>query len=137
MCYDSIKEHNGRRYTGMPVGGKHFWHYPHGLWSEEKLSPDKWRFSFTSRKERRQSAPVGSGAKVGTSYHWYIVANQRVHKVDANSYRTMMEGLKFKVGHKRPHWRNWSYEYPDQQPEMKRIIEILENTIADLKGRLS
>lgn len=131
-----MKEHDGKRYTGMPVGGSHHWNYPHGIWNETKLSPDKWSFNFTSRKERRRAAPTNSGAADNTEYHWYIIANQRVRKLDSNAYDTLMEGLKFKVGHKRPHWRNWNYQYPDQKPEKDRIIEILENTLADLKGEI-
>ncbi len=28
MAYDDVKEFNGRKYMGMPVGGRHVWSYP-------------------------------------------------------------------------------------------------------------
>jgi len=45
--------------------------------------------------------------------------------VDEDSYLTLMEGLKFKVGHRWPRWKRWSYEYPEQQCKGKIIEEAL------------
>jgi hypothetical protein len=44
-----------------------------------------------------------------------------------------MEGVKYKVAHKRPHWRGWSTEYPDHDPEREILIRILEEQLAALK----
>lgn len=134
MAYDDLKTHDGRRYTGMPVGGTHEWIYPDGLWREEKVAPDRWAFTYDGLKERTAPAPQGSGARVGTRYHWYVLADQRVKKLDKDTYRTRMEGLKFKVGHRRPHWRDWSYGYDDQPSRRERTIAILEAVLAELKG---
>jgi hypothetical protein len=134
VTYDDLKVFNGQRYTGMRVGGQHTWIYPNGLWRERKVAPDEWEFTFSSIKMREQSAPPGSGALLNTQYHWYILAHQVVRKIDGDSYSTMMSGAKFKLAHKRPHWRLWSSEYPGQESEEERIKVILESTLAKLKG---
>ena len=59
----------------------------------KKLTPDKWEFTYNVTKRRPGNAPGGSGVPVGTEYHWYILANQNVKKLDANSYTTSMLGL--------------------------------------------
>jgi len=133
MGYDDLKEFEGEEYTGMAVGGRHSWIYPNGLWHERKVAPDKWEFTFKSIKERERSAPPGSGAPPETQYHWYLLAHQRVRKIDADSYSTFMNGLKYKLAHKRPHWRKWSSEYPDQESEPEKMIAILEDALASLR----
>lgn len=134
VAYDDLKEFGGRVYTGMPVGGEHLWVYPDGSWRERKLSPERWAFTFTSLKKRARSAPEGSGVPVGTGYHWFILAHQRVRKLDNDTYETAMEGVKYRVAHRRPHWRRWSTEYPDSEPEREILIRILEEQLAELKA---
>jgi len=134
MGYDDLKKHNGQIYTGMLVGASHNWRYPDGSWHETKLAPDRWSFEFRSQKTRSDPAPAGSGAMPGTGYHWYILADQHVRKIDKDSYDTLMTGLKFKVGHKRPDWQSWSYDYPEQRCYRLKIIEILENAAKELKA---
>jgi hypothetical protein len=134
VAYDEVKTHGERTYTGMSVGGEHAWRYPDGIWRERKEAPDRWTFSFSSLKKRLRSAPEGSGAPVGTGYHWFILAHQRVRKLDRDNYETFMEGVKFKVAHRRPHWRNWSTEYPDHEPERDILIRILEEELERLKS---
>jgi hypothetical protein len=134
VAFDDLKEFRGQVYTGMPIGGTHTWEYPHGLWQERKVAPDRWEFTFQSEKKRARRAPEGSGAAVGTEYNWFILAHQRVRKLDPDTYETVMEGVKYKVAHRRPHWRRWSTEYPDQEPEREILIRILEEDLARLKG---
>ena len=134
MAYDDVKEFEGETYSGMAVGGEHTWLYPNGLWHETKVTPDKWEFTFASLKERERNAPAGSGVPVGTEYHWYILAHQRVRKIDADTYTTFMSGLKYKVAHKRPHWRKWSSEYPEQPSEREKLTAILEETLEGVRG---
>lgn len=133
MAFDDVKEFNGRTYTGMPVGGHHTWSYTDAIWRERKVAPDEWEFAFKSIKRRTRSAPAGSGAPPGTLYHWYILADQRVRKIDEDAYTTFMSGLKYKIAHKRPHWRRWSCEYPGQAPERERVMEILEESLAQIR----
>ena len=133
MAFDDLKTCNGRAYSGMSVGGTHEWEYPDGIWRERKVAPDRWTFTFRSAKRRMRKAPEGSGALPGTQYHWFILAHQRVRKLDQDTYATVMEGIKFKVAHRRPHWRRWSTEYPDQEPEREVLIRILEEQLAELK----
>ncbi len=133
MAYDDLKEFDGRKYTGMSVGGQHSWIYPNGIWRERKLAPDRWEFTFSSVKEREESAPVGSGAPPRTQFHWYILAHQKVRKIDKDSYSTFMRGLKYKLAHKRPQWHRWSNQYPEQMSERDRIISILEEELTRLK----
>ena len=137
MAYDDVKEFEGETYSGMAVGGEHTWLYPNGLWKETKVAPDRWDFTFSAIKERERSAPPGSGVPVGTQYHWYILADQRVRKIDADSYTTFMSGVKYKIAHKRPRWRKWSSEYPEQASETEKVIDILEGTLAGLRESTS
>ena len=118
----------------MAVGGMHEWVYPRGIWQEKKVAPDRWVFTFRSEKIRVRKAPEGSGALPGTQYHWFIIAHQHVRKRDADTYETVMEGVKYKVAHKRPHWRHWNTEYPDQVPEREILIRILEEQLAMLRA---
>jgi hypothetical protein len=132
--YDKIKDYNGQIYTGMKIGGTHKWHYNHGKWFETKIAPNQWTFYFQSTKTRFHSAPMDSGAKLNTKYHWYMIADQIASKLDANSYITNMKGIKFKIGHKRPNWKTFSYNYPEQESYKERIRKILENTLENLRN---
>ena len=134
MSYDDLKEHDGKVYSGMPVGASHGWRYPDGSWHEVKLAPDRWSFEFRSVKTRRRAAPPDSGAKPDSGYHWYILADQHVRKIDKDSYDTLMTGLKFKVGHRRPYWRRWSYNYPEQPSYEDRVKDILRQALMELYG---
>ena len=135
MAYDDLKEFQGKVYSGMSVGGEHRWEYPHGIWVERKAAPDRWDFTFSSLKRRARKAPEGSGVPVGTGYHWFILAHQKVRKLNKDTYETSMEGVKYKVAHRRPHWRGWSTEYPDHEPEREILIRILEKYLAELRSR--
>ena len=135
--YNSLKESDGGvKYTGMRIGGKHNWNYRSGTWKETKISPNQWKFEFISLKHRFREAPSGTGALNNTKYHWYILADQKVEKIDANTYQTIMKGRKFKVAHKRPNWQMWNYEYNNINYE-DIIIDILEDTIRKLQERKS
>lgn len=133
MAYDDVKRWGDRSYSGMRVGGRHEWDYPHGRWEERKLAPDQWSFTFDSTKRRRHRAPIDSGAPAGTMFHWLTVAHQRVRKVDANTYETFMEGAKWKVGHRRPGWRKWSTEYRGRDSARAQTIRVLEETLERLR----
>lgn len=131
--FDDIKVHNGKIYSGMPVGESHLWDYHNALWEETKILPDKWQMRFTATKHRRVDAPEGSGVPVGTSYHWYILADQVVKKTTANEYVTEMSGMKYKLGHRRPYWRGFSYTYPGQQTARQKLIQVLKETLDELE----
>ena len=128
--YNQFKEFQGKNYTGMRVGRTHKWYYDKGEWKEKKVTPDKWQFSYNVTKRRAGNAPEGSGVPVGTEYHWYILADQNVNKLDANNYTTSMIGLKYKLAHKRADRNNWSLSDNGQR---KRLIEILEELIENIK----
>src|SRR6266540_3799673 len=128
--YNEFKEFEGKKYTGMKVGRTHKWYYDKGEWKEKKLTTDKWQFNYNVSKRRAGNAPEGSGVPVGTEYHWYILANQNVKKLDANNYTTSMIGLKYKLAHKRAERNNWSSSDNEQR---KRLIEILEELIENVK----
>lgn len=74
--YNALKSFNGQVYSGMAVGGSHTWNYDQGVWKETKTEPDLWKVDFETTKRRAKNAPEGSGAAVGTEYHWLIVAHQ-------------------------------------------------------------
>ena len=128
--YNQFKEFEGKKYNGMKVGRTHKWYYDKGEWKEKKLTPDKWQFTYNVTKRRAGNAPEGSGVPVGTEYHWYILANQSVKKLDANNYTTSMIGLKYKLAHKRAERNNWS---SSDNAQRKKLIEILEELIENLK----
>ena len=128
--YNEFKEFKGKKYTGMKIGRTHKWFYDKGEWKEKKLTPDKWQFNYSVTKRRAGNAPEGSGVPVGTEYHWYILANQNVKKLDANNYTTSMIGLKYKLAHKRAESDNWSSSDKDQR---KRLMEILQELIKNIK----
>jgi len=132
--YDAFKEFEGKRYTGMKVGRGHKWDYAAGEWIEKKLTPDEWEFRYAVPKRRRGKAPEGSGVPVGTEYHWYILADQTVKKVDANNYTTEMWGKKYKLAHKRADKAEWS---TGDRAQKKRLIRVLERLIAELEREIS
>jgi hypothetical protein len=131
--YNTLKIHNKKIYTGMKVGDSHSWNYTDGKWFETKITPDKWIFTFNSLKTRITPAPRKSGATRKTKFHWYIIADQIATKIDENTYTTSMKGVKFKIGHKRPEWRTFSYNYPAQLTYKEQIIRFLEETLQELK----
>ena len=74
--YNALKSYKGQMYSGMAVGGSHTWTYDQGTWKETKEEPDLWRIDYQTNKRRARNAPAGSGAPVGTEYHWLIVGHQ-------------------------------------------------------------
>ena len=74
--YDDLKKYNGKIYTGMLIGSSHNWRYPNGHWLETKVTPEKWKFSFDSLKCRDHHTKENTGAAKGTTFHWYIIADQ-------------------------------------------------------------
>ncbi len=128
--YNSAKEFDGKRYTGMKVGRTHHWYYDRGDWKEKKVTPEKWELTYATTKRRAGKAPEGSGVPVGTGYHWFILAHQYVEKLNANDYITQMVGLKYKLAHKRAGKETWNASGNAQK---KHLIEILKSLIAELE----
>lgn len=130
--YDAVKSHNGQFYKGMQVGGSHVWNYQPGVWKETKEEPDLWKIDFSTLKKRAKNAPNGSGAPVGTEYHWLIVAHQYVTKTDANTYETHLVGSKYKLAHKNAGSASWSINTVKKQRE--REIELLDDAKRRIEG---
>jgi hypothetical protein len=131
--YDAFKDFRGARYTGMKVGRGHKWEYAAGEWIEKKLTPDEWEFRYAPPKRRKGRAPEGSGVPVGTEYHWYILADQTVKKLDANNYTTEMVGRKYKLNHKRADKETWS---ASDRARTKKLIKFLQQMIVELERDL-
>src|SRR5262245_7348354 len=129
--YNEFKVFEGRKYTGMKVGGRHKWHYEKGEWNEKKVTPERWEFSYAVLKRWAGHAPPGSGVPVGTEYHWYILAHQNVRKLDANTYTTAMTGLKYKLAHKRAGKETWS---ASEHAQRRHLVKILQEMIDDLSA---
>ena len=127
--YNQYKSFEGRRYTGMKVGGHHKWHYDKGVWREKKVAPDRWEFTYAVPKRRAGHAPPGSGVPIDTEYHWYILAHQNVRKLDENTYTTAMSGVKYKLAHRRAGKETWS---ASDRAQRRRLIQILQEMIDDL-----
>ncbi|MFX0071409.1 MAG: hypothetical protein ACFFAO_10000 [Candidatus Hermodarchaeota archaeon] len=132
--YDTLKMYKTKPYTGMEIGKSHLWNYKNGKWLETKIAPDKWTIKFDSLKTRSNVAPQNSGAGIHSQFHWYIIADQIATKISNNSYQTSMNGVKFKIGHKRSHWKSFSYEYPEQMGYKEHVINILEDILRKLKN---
>jgi hypothetical protein len=128
--YNKFKQFGGKEYTGMSVGRSHKWYYDKGVWRDIKISPDLWEISYSVTKRRAGHAPKGSGASVGTDYHWFILAHQNVEKLNADDYSTAMTGLKFKLAHKRADKGKWNVSGKTQR---KHLIEFLKEMIAQLE----
>jgi hypothetical protein len=131
--YNRFKEYKGQQYTGMKVGRSHKWYYDQGVWKEKKITPDRWEFAYDVTKRRAGKAPEGSGVPVGTEYHWLIVADQVVRKLNANDYSTEMSGIKFKIAHKRFDKKTWS---ASDRAQHKALIKILKEFISKLEAEM-
>ncbi|KAL4903018.1 hypothetical protein BDW74DRAFT_55822 [Aspergillus multicolor] len=130
--YNALKSYKGQYYSGMAVGGSHTWNYDEGIWKETKEEPDLWKIDYRTNKRRARKAPQGSGAPVGTEYHWLIVAHQRVKKVDANTYETVMEGSKYKLAYKSAASNSWSV--PTVRKQRERELELLDDAKSRIQG---
>ena len=128
--FNRFKHFEGQWYTGTKVGRHQKWHYDKGEWKEKKITPDKWEFTYAVTKRRAGKAPEGSGAPVGTGYHWYIIAHQTVEKLNANDYSTSMAGVKFKLAHKRADREKWS---ASDKAMRRRMVSILKKLIGVLE----
>jgi hypothetical protein len=128
--YNRFKEFGGKEYTGMSVGRSHKWNYDQGVWHDTKITPDLWGISYAVTKRRAGHAPTGSGASVGTDYHWMILAHQNVEKLNADDYSTAMTGLKFKIAHKRADKDKWNISAKTQR---QHLIEFLTQMLDQLK----
>jgi hypothetical protein len=129
--YNAFKVFEGKKYTGMRVGGRHKWYYEKGEWNEKKVTPDRWEFSYAVPKRRAGHAPPGSGVPVGTEYHWYILAHQNVRKLDENTYSTALTGLKYKLAHKRAGKDTWS---ASEKAQRRLLMKILRELMDDLRA---
>ena len=128
--YNTRKDFDGKTYTGMAIGRSHKWNYDKGVWRETKITPDQWELTYDVIKRRAGRAPEGSGAPVGTAYHWFILSHQYVEKLDADDYRTSMIGMKFKLAHRRAGKDTWN---TSNEKQRKSLIEILRNFIEHLE----
>jgi hypothetical protein len=88
-------------------------------------------FKYAVMKRRAGKAPEGSGAPVGTAYRWYILANQIVTKLDANSYSTEMVGLKHKLARRRADKKSWS---ASENAQRRRLVQILRELAQELEN---
>ena len=131
--YNSFKEYQGQQYTGMKIGRSHKWYYDKGEWKEKKVTPDEWQIHYAVTKRRAGKAPEGSGVPVGTEYNWYILAHQNVRKLNANDYSTEMDGMKFKLAHKRFDKATWS---ASEKAQRRRLIKIFQRMIDQLEKEL-
>lgn len=129
--YNSFKEFQGKQYTGMKIGRSHKWNYDKGVWRETKVTPDRWELTFNVIKRRAGKAPEGSGAPVGTAYHWFILSHQFVEKLNADDYVTSMVGLKFKLAHKRAEKDTWSISDKTRRKALINILKAMTKELED------
>lgn len=85
---------------GMKPGTGHTWTYHKGTWKEVKLTPRKWKFTYTTTKTRKgRKAPYGTGMPIGSKLHWKIIANQYALKTTPNKYKLITKGIKYRQRH--------------------------------------
>jgi hypothetical protein len=102
------KGNHGSNFGKMKVGGAHLWKYQSEVWSEKKIAPRKWSFTFEQTKTRLgRTAPTGSGFPVGGRLLWGITATQRAVKTGPNTYKLIMSGTKKQLGYKTGSERDW------------------------------
>ena len=123
--YETIKNYKGKQYVGMQIGRSHKWYYDKGEWKDKKITPDLWEIRYAVTKRRAGKAPKGSGAPVGTGYHWYILAHQEVIKLNADDYTTVLSGLKYKIAHKRAAKGSWSASVPTQRKTLLKFLKVM------------
>jgi len=128
--YEAIKNYNGKQYVGMQIGRSHKWYYDKGEWKDKKITPDLWEIRYAVTKRRAGKAPKGSGAPIGTGYHWYVLAHQEVLKLNEDDYSTVLSGLKYKIAHKRAAKGNWSASVATQR---KTLLKFLKEMVAQLE----
>lgn len=135
MSYSDEKTYGSAKYHGMKVDGVHHWTYPGGQWTERKVAPDRWEVAYTSVKRRNRRAPEGSGAELGSAYHWLIVAHQWVDKLDANTYATQLEGTKYLIAFRKPDLPMWNTQFKNAKRHAReKTIAALEDALARLKA---
>lgn len=128
--YNAFKTFEGQRYTGMKIGRSHKWNYDKGVWRETKVTPDRWEITYSVTKRRAGHAPEGSGAPVGTAYHWFILSHQFVEKLNADDYSTSMVGVKFKLAHRRRGTNKWSVT---DNTKRRNLVKLLKAMIAEIE----
>jgi len=128
--YEAIKNYNGKQYVGMQIGRSHKWYYDKGEWKDKKITPDLWEIRYEVTKRRAGKAPKGSGAPIGTGYHWYIMAHQEVLKLNEDDYSTVLSGLKYKIAHKRAAKGSWSASVATQR---KTLVKFIKEMVAQLE----
>lgn len=131
--FDTLKLFDGKKYSGMRIGGEHHWNYINTEWDEVKTEPDRWNVRMTSIKQRKVGAPTGSGAPTGTQYDWFLVGRQVVEKINENEYKTVFEAHKYKLGHKRPYWKQPSYMYKEQKSLIQMQLDALNREIREIQ----
>jgi len=129
MVYYNIK--NGKKkFEKKMFEVKKNWKISNTKLLEEGMGPQqKVNLSFEKTREK----PIGpnKGAVIGTKLHWFIIADQIETKLDDNSYKSSIIGIRFRIGRKRPHWELFNYDPYISKKE--RIIKILEDYIKKLR----
>lgn len=100
-----VKEMSIYNKKGVPKGYTHDWHYKDNRFVETKIGPGTWKIYQGQSKHRNHSAPSGSGLPIGSELLWKFNTTQRMKKVDKDSYRGYMKGIKKLVKVKIPKYR--------------------------------
>jgi hypothetical protein len=134
LSFADVKEHRGVEHSGSNVGANRSWAAA-GRWQEVKVGAEKWGFKWEGSQVRLGSqAPAGSGADLGSEFHYLVLGHQFVRKADSNTYESRLAGSKYQIGHKRPGWLLWSHEYPGMESERDRIERILSREARNPNG---
>jgi hypothetical protein len=115
----------------MRVGGTHHWYY------ERRMEGGKWHLingNLLMLQIREElGMPQKAQALLLEQNIIGIFAHQNVRKLDANTYTTSMDGLNYKLAHKRVGIKRWSLT---QNAQRDLLIKILEEYVAQLKREM-
>ena len=121
----SLIEFEGKPYNGFPISKS--WTLGKSDWKESRRGIKTWDISFeadaTTNTENDLSLPIGS------EFHSYILAHQKIVKTHKNAYKLKIQGIKFKLAHKLRD-ENWS---ATSQHQKKNLIQILKDVLKDLE----
>jgi hypothetical protein len=121
-----LAEFEGNEYNGTRE--EIAWQLSKNTWSEFRRGEKSWDVLF----ETNASKPF-EGAKdmpVGSEYHSYILAHQKLVKTRKNTYAMKLEGLKFKLAHKED-GASWS---SNERGRKNQLIKILKEMLATLES---
>ena len=123
----------GNPYGFRPGNSRYQWDFLKGKWLERRIDANEHSFVLKARFEKTKDAFPTLTGDIGTEFRWFVCADQIARKVDDNAFETLMSGLRFLVGYKKPKWKQFSHEYDTSIGYTNRVLEILKQGQSDIQ----